>query len=291
VSQKNLYEVLGVSEDATPDQIRSTYRKLAIKYHPDKNPGDKAAEERFQELTQAFQVLSDEKKRQEYDARLRGGFAGGVGDLGDIFGDAFASFSIEDFLGQHADLFGGFGVPFHARRVQRRGRDVEAELRVDFRTAARGGKVDVRLRLPSARGPQGELKDVAITIPQGVDDGSAMRLKGLGQASASGGPPGDLILRIRVAKHPYFRREGKRLYVTLPVPASTAALGGRVPVRTLDGEGTVTIPAGTGSGTLLRLKGQGIQGGDLLAQVQVVVPATLTDEQRAAFETLREAGA
>jgi DnaJ-class molecular chaperone len=283
VSEKNLYEVLGVPEDATTDQIRSVYRKLAIKYHPDKNPGDAAAEERFKELTQAYQVLTDPKKRQAYDARIEGGFAGGVGDLGDIFGDAFTSFSIEDFLGRHADLFGGFGVPFHARRVQRRGRDVEAELRVDFLTAARGGQVDVRLRLP-----QGDLKDVTIRIPEGIEDGTAMRLRGLGQASGSGGPPGDLLLRVRVAKDARFRREGSVLHIDLPTPAPVAVLGGKVPVQTLGGEGRVTIPPGTSSGTRLRLKGQGIRGGDLVAHVQIVVPAQPTPEQRRLYERLAE---
>ena len=160
MSQKNLYEVLGVPEDATEAQVRSAYKKLAIKFHPDKNPGDEAAEERFKELTQAYEVLTDAKKRQAYDARLRGGFSGGFEDLSDLFGGF--SFNIEDILGRHGDLFGGFGVPFHARRVQRRGSDVEAELKVDFLTAAKGGKVDVSMRFPTPGNPQGEVKNIAV---------------------------------------------------------------------------------------------------------------------------------
>jgi DnaJ-class molecular chaperone len=287
VSAKNLYEVLGVAEDADADGIRSAYRKLAIKFHPDKNPGDKAAEERFKELTQAYEVLSDAKKRQAYDNRLHGGFGGDVGDLSDLFGD-FGSFSIEDILGRHGDLFGGFGVPFHARHVVRRGHDVQADLRVDFRTAARGGKVDVRMRMPSTGRAPDEVKTVAITVPEGIEDGAPMRLKGMGEPSRSGGPPGDLILRIRVADHPVFRREGNTLHVDLPTPAPTAVLGGKSTVRTLDGEATVTIPAGTAAGTRLRLKGLGIRGGDLIARVEIVVPADPTPQERNLYEQLRD---
>ena len=274
---------------ATPRQmmqrgVRSTYRKLAIQFHPDKNPGDTAAEERFKELTQAYEVLTDPKKRQAYDNRLRGGFGAGIGDLEDLFGDTFASFSIEDFLGRHADLFGGFGVPFHARQVQRRGHDVEAELRVDFLTAARGGEVDVSLRLPSAPEP----RSVSIKIPEGIEDGTAMRLKGLGQAGSSGGPPGDLLLRIRVAPDARFKRKGDTLYVECRTPAPIAVLGGRVSVPTLNGEAMVTIPPGTSSGTHLRLKGLGIRQGDLLATVQIVVPEKPTAAQRELYEKLGE---
>lgn len=280
MSGKNLYDVLGVPEDATEEQIRSAYRKLAIKYHPDKNPGDASAEERFKELTQAYEVLSDKKKRQAYDQRLKGGFSGGVEGLEDLF--AGFSFNVEDILGRHGDLFGGFGVPFHARRVQRRGPDVEAELKVDFRTAAHGGKVEVKLQ------PPGEaVKDVTLTIPAGVADGTPLRLRGLGHAGIGGGAHGDLILRVRVAQDPTFRRRGNDLLVDLPVPAPVAVLGGKVSVPTLDGEARVTIPPGSSSGTVLRLKGLGIRQGYLLARVQVTVPRAPGEEERALYEKLR----
>ena len=284
--QKNLYDELGVAEDASEEQIRSAYKKLAIKFHPDKNPDNPAAEERFKELTQAYEVLTDAKKRQAYDQRLKGGFSGGVEDLSDLFGGF--SFNIEDILGRHGDLFGGFGVPFHARRVQSRGQDVEAELKVDFRTAAKGGKVDVALRLPTAANPRGEVKNIAITIPAGVDDNTPLRLRGLGQAGRGGGPAGDLLLRIRVAPDDRFSRSGSHLVVDVPVSVAVAALGGKAAGPTLDREATVTIPPGTSSGAKLRLKGLGIQGGDLLATVRIVVPKKLTDAQRALFEQLRD---
>ena len=286
MSEKNLYEVLGVASDASDKEIRAAYRKLAIKYHPDKNPDDAAAEARFKEFTQAYDVLSDKQKRQAYDQRLQGGYGGGFEGLDDLFGGF--SFNIEDILGRHGDLFGGRGVPFHARHVQRRGGDVEAELKVDFRTAAKGGKVDVTLRIPSPRNPQGDIKSLAVTVPEGVTDGTPMRLRGLGQAGAGGGPAGDLILRIRVAQHPSFTRRGNDVIVDMPVPAPIAVLGGKTPVETLGGEATVTVPAGASSGTLMRLKGQGIKGGDLLARIQVTVPKKPSDEERALYEQLRD---
>lgn len=282
MSNKNLYEVLGVSDDVSADELRTRYRKLAIKYHPDKNEGDAEAEERFKELAQAYEVLSDPKKRQAYDQRLRGGFSGDMGDLGDMFGD-FGSFSIEDLLGRHADLFSGFGVPSHARRVQRRGQNVEAELRVDFRTAARGGKVDVSMQMP-----QGDVKNVAITIRAGTEDSQAMRLGGLGQPGIGGGPAGDLILRIRVAKDPQFERKGNNLHVDVKTSAPTAALGGKVAVPTLDGEATLKVPAGTSSGTKMRLKGLGILKGDLIARILLTVPKEPSDEEKALYEQLRD---
>ncbi len=285
VSEKNLYEVLGVSEDASEKEVRAAYRKLAIKYHPDKNPGDDDAEKRFKEFTQAYEVLSDKQKRQAYDNRLKGGFSGGFDGLDDLFGGG-SSFNIEDILGRHGDLFGGFGVPFHARQVQRRGHDVEAEFRIDFRTAAKGGKVEVTLRVPNPANPSGDVKTVSINVPAGIADGSPMRLRGLGQAGVGGGPAGNLILRIRVAEHPTFTRRGNDVLVDMPVPAPVAVLGGKASVETLGGVATVTVPAGAMSGTWMRLKGQGITGGDLLAKILITVPKDPSDAERALYEQL-----
>jgi DnaJ-class molecular chaperone len=284
VASKSLYETLGVAEDATEPQIRAAYRRLAIKYHPDKNPGDAAAEEKFKELTQAYEVLSDEKRRSEYDRRRKGGY--GPMDFGDLFGGT-GGISIEDILQRHGDLFGGFGVPFHAGRMQRRGRDMQADLRVDFVTAARGGKTEVSLRVPSLSAPQGDVRRVTVTIPAGSEDGDVLRLGGLGGAGVEGGPPGDLHLRIVVPTQPDFRRVGDDVHVDVRVPAWMAVLGGRADVRTLDGMATVTIPPGTTSGRLLRLKGQGIRRGDLLARVQIEVPTKPSAAERALYEQLR----
>ncbi len=285
MAAKTLYEALGVPEDATTEQIRSAYRKLAMRYHPDKNPGDAAAEERFKELTQAYEVLSDEKRRAEYDRRRQGGY--GPVDFGDLFGGG-GGFSIEDILRRHADLFGGFGGGFRGGRIRRRGQDVQAELRIDFIKAARGGPAELQLRVPSLTSEGGEVKRVAVTIPPGTEDGAVLRLGGMGGAGVEGGPPGDLLLRVVVPPHPDFRRVGDDVHVDLHVPAWLAALGGKADVTTLDGSASVRVPPGTSSGRLLRLRGQGIGTGDLLARVMVDVPAEPTGEERALFERLRD---
>ncbi len=233
-------------------------------------------------------MLSDGQKRRQYDARLRGGGSGiGVGDLGDMFGD-LGSFSIEDFLGRHGDLFGGFDVPFRARRVERRGSDTEAELRVDFATALKGGKVDVTLSQPGLRREEATRRQISVSIPQGVEDGAVLRLRGLGQAGLRGAPAGDLLLRIQVVPDPRWRREGRDLHVDVDVPAHTAVLGGTVLVPTPAGDAKVTLPPGTSSGRVLRLRGQGIGGGDVHAHVRVQVPARPTPRQRELYEALRQ---
>ena len=285
MATKSLYEVLGVAEDATDAQVRSAYRKLAIKFHPDKNPGNKQAEERFKELSQAYEVLSDPERREQYDQRLKGGY--GPVEFGDIFGD-MGGFSIEDILRRHGDLFGDFGMPFRTGRVRTRGHDLHADLRVDFLTAAKGGKVEVKLHLPAVGASKGQARTVSVRIPPGTEDGATLRLSGLGQAGLQGGDPGDLRLRIEVATHPRFRREGDDVHVELDVPAPTAVLGGHAVVPTLEGEARVAIPEGTSSGKVLRLKGQGIRSGDLFVHIRVQVPGKPTDEQRALYEKLRD---
>lgn len=285
MSTRNFYEVLGVSETASAEEIRQAYRKLAIKFHPDKNANNPDAEERFKELSQAYEVLSDEAKRRQYDARLKGGFGG---DMSDLFGD-FQSVSLEDILGRFGHLFGDFGMPFHAQRVQHRGQDVEATLEVDFRTAAKGGTVEVTLRMPSLGGTAGPRKTVDVRIPQGTKDGTVMRLRGLGRAGMRGGSPGDLRLTIRVAQDERFTREGNDLYVDVVAPAYIGALGGEVHVPTLDGDATVRIPAGTSSGKKLRLKGQGIGGGALFARILLTVPKAPSPDELAAWEAVRRA--
>lgn len=286
---RNFYEVLGVSQDATQEQIQTAYRRLAVKHHPDKNPGDKEAEEKFKELGQAYAVLSDPGKRARYDQQLRGGFAEGGFPGG--FGD-FEAISIDEILRRYGDLFGeafgGFGGAVHTpfqRGVRRRqrGRDVEASVEVPFREAALGSSVDVTLHDSSGR------RTLSITMPQGTRDGATLRLKGQGEPGMNGGPAGDLFLRVQVMPDPVFRRHGRDIEADLPVPAPIAVLGGKVAVTTLKGAtGTVTVPPGTSTGTLLRLKGQGIKGGDHLARVVVTVPKEPQPEVKALYEQLRD---
>lgn len=292
---KDFYEILGVSKDASVDEIKKRYRKLALEHHPDRNPG-KENEDRFKEIGEAYSVLSDRSKRAEYDKlrdAIRSGYAGGMPggfratDFG--FGEEF---NVEDLLRQ---IFGegfsasGFG-PFGFGRVQtraRRGRDVETEVMLSFDEAMQGTERKVRIDFPSGR------RDVTVRIPAGVADGARIRAHARGEHGSEGGEAGDLYVRVRVAPHPFFGRRGKDLTLTLPVTFAEAALGAEVKVPTLNGSVKLKIPAGTSSGRTFRLRGRGVKAsdgskGDLLATVQVAVPEKLSKKQKELVRELSE---
>ncbi len=306
-AKRDLYQILGVARDANEDTIRKAYRKLARRHHPDVNPNDKTAEDKFKEISHAYSVLSDEKKRRAYDEfgdiSLEGGFdpeaarrareafgarfgrGGGQPGFGDAEGFQFEG--LDDLL---SDLFtrqGGGG------RVRGRGADVEAELSLDFLDAARGGEQRLTLTRPQ---PDGSLRPETVTIrvPPGVADGGSLRIPGKGLPGMGGGPPGDLHARIRVRPHGFFRREGRDLLLDVDVTVREAALGAKVEVPTLDGRVTLTIPAGTDSGTKLRVRGKGIPSpsggspGDLYAIVQIRVPRDLGPRERELLDELAE---
>ncbi|GAA1173634.1 DnaJ C-terminal domain-containing protein [Ornithinimicrobium humiphilum] len=310
---KDFYAILGVPKDVDEATLKKRYRKLAREWHPDSKPGDKAAEQKFKDIGEAYAVLSDPDQRRQYDAvRAMGGgarfTAGGPGGAGfeDVFSQMFGGgaqnvrfgngggIDLEDLLGAFGGAAGGFGQQggrgggfpggFAGRGVPK-GQDVEARTTLDFRSAASGDTITLSK-------PDGGR--VTTRIPAGVKDGQKIRLRGKGMPSpVQGGEPGDLILHVTVTPHPVFGRDGDNLTVDLPVTFSEAALGATVPVPTLDG-GTVKvrIPEGTPSGRVLRVKGRGIATrkgtGDLLVKVQVVVPQRLSDAARQAVETLRE---
>lgn len=289
----NYYELLGVESDASAEEIKTAYRKHALKYHPDKNPGDTEAETKFKEFAVAFETLSDAEKRQEYDDMLSGHIphsqqqwaSGGMGTMsideilarfGDVFGGGFGGGG----FGGGGEYGGGYGDP---RRMNVSGRDVETELQVPFLTAAKGGEIDVQIS-----GSSGKPKRVGIKIPEGVEDGSTLRLKGLGEPSPRSGPAGDLLVQVRIQSHPGFTRQGNNISSEVSVPVTTAVLGGKVPIETVSGEVVLTLPAGTSSGKQMRLKGQGIGGGDHLVRILITVPAQLTDRERELYEELGE---
>jgi molecular chaperone DnaJ len=296
VRTQDHYEVLGVAEDATSDDIRKAYRRLARRHHPDANPGDAEAEERFKAVSAAYEVLGDPAKRSEYDQLRRGGasFAGfdpsggtfrvTVDDLGDL-GDLG---NVGDLLG---DLFGA-GSRGGSRRPTgaRRGRDLEAQLRLPFEDAVFGATTPVPVHSTG-----GSERQVRVRVPAGVDDAQRICLAGLGEPGVDGGPAGDLYVTVRVEPHRLFGRSGRDLTLDLPVTYPEAALGADVQVPTLDGEPvTVRIPPGTPSGRTLRVRGRGVPGaggsrGDLLVTIEVAVPQRLTSDQRAAVEALAEA--
>lgn len=364
--KKNYYEILGVSKTASADEIKSAFRKLAVKYHPDRNQGDAVAAEKFKEVNEANEVLSDPDKKKAYDFELNmrtgggmggmgggprpggmGGFGGfgGFGGMGDIFNDIFNSMNGG----------GGAGAPGAASAADATqnaaGEDVQTELQLTFMEAARGCVKDVSYTrnesCPACRGTgakngtafincvkcggKGRISitqntmlgrqvrvsicpdcggkgknilercldckgkgvvrketKISVTIPAGVDNSSYLKKRGMGQASTQGGPAGDLVVNFKVAPHRLFTRKSMDLYLDLPIPYATAALGGVVKVPDVDGVFEYTIPEGTQSGTVITMHGKGIKSkdgtGSLFLRVIVEVPTKLTRDQRKAME-------
>ncbi len=293
---KDYYATLGVAKGDDADTIKKAYRKLAIKHHPDKNPGDKKAEEKFKEITEAYAVLSDKEKRQQYDQFGDSGFHQRYSqediyrnfNANDMFRDF--GFGSEDIFGR---LFGGAGGRggFPGGRPQPvKGQDYVMHISIPFRLAVEGGKKRVEFR-----GEQG-LENLQITIPAGIESGKKLRVPGKGGQSPSGGPAGNLFLEIKVDPDATFTREDRNLFVKVRIPFSGACLGLSVEVPTLKGNKRIKVPAGIQSGGKIRLKGYGVPAkkghtaGDLYAIIEVEVPDKLNVEQKALLKELQKAG-
>jgi DnaJ-class molecular chaperone len=322
MAKRDYYEVLGVNRGASEEEIRSAYRRLARKYHPDLNPGNKQAEAHFKEINGAYEVLSDPEKRKAYDQfgpdfahfRAGAGAAGaGPGPGGFRYtwtgeGSPFDDAAFEAFGGgggEGASIFeelfsrmggrAGRGAR-GAGRAGMRGQDAEAPIDLAFDQAVKGVSTTLTVQRPAADGAM-RPERLEVRIPPGVRDGQRLRLRGKGSPGVGGGPAGDLYLVIRAEPHPYFRREGQDIYIDVPISVSEAALGTTVDVPTIHGRTAVRIPPGTASGTKLRLRGQGVsdaQGigrGDQYCVIKIVPPRKLSDEQRKVFEHLRDAEA
>jgi molecular chaperone DnaJ len=296
--RKDYYEVLGVPQGASEEEIRKAFRRLAKKFHPDVNPGDKSAEARFKEINEANEVLGDRKKREEYDAIRRGAFTGGF--RGGPFGPGTGGF--EGFRGGSFDLGDLFGSLFEGGEAGfsygGRGSDVRLEIAVDFLDMVRGAVRDVAYRRPrvcsqcrgtgragrkgcpscSGRGVTEVEERVKIRIPAGARDGATIRVPSKGEERAAPGGSGDLVVQLRMLSHPYFRREGNDILLDLPIRFSEAVKGAKIEVPTIDGPVTVTVPPGSPSGRKLRLKGKGVptpgtvERGDQFVILQVTVP-------------------
>ncbi len=348
MSKKDFYEVLGVNRDASDDDIKKAYRKLAMKFHPDRNPDSKEAEEKFKEAKEAYEILSDGQKRAAYDQYGHAGVdpqagMGGGGFGGGGFADAFS-----DIFG---DIFGGGqGGGRGGRSNVYRGSDLRYNMEITLEEAARG--VERQIKIPaheecdvchgSGAKPgteaktchtcngQGQVrvsqgffsiqqtcptchgsgkyipdpcrnchgtgrvqttKTLAVKIPGGVDEGDRIRLSGEGEPGVNGGPHGDLYVVIHIKQHSVFEREGNDLHCEMPISITAAALGGEIEIPTLDGKARISIPAGTQSGQVFRLRGKGIKGvrsavtGDLMCHVMLETPVNLTSRQK---ELLRE---
>ena len=356
MAERDFYEVLGVSKDASASEIKKAYRKLAVKFHPDKNPGDNEAEERFKELGQAYEVLSDEDKRAAYDRYGHQAFTSGGGG-GGFGGGGFGGF--HDPMDLFSQVFGGafgggfeefFGGGRRQRSGKQRGSDLRYDLEISLEEAAAGAVKELEIEhncacekcnstgsksgsgsqtcstcggrgvvarqagifiqqttCPDCRGTGASIADpcsdcggegrtqrpsrIKIRIPAGVEDGTRLRSSGNGDAGVRGGGSGDLYVFLHVKEHDVFERDGSDLYCRMPLPFSTAALGGELEVPTLDGKASIKIPAGTQGGTLFRVRGRGMpvlsstHKGDLHVEIQVEVPTRLNSEQQ---EKLKE---
>ncbi len=351
MSKRDYYEVLEIQTTATEVEIKAAYRKLAIKHHPDKNPDDQAAEDKFKEAAEAYSILSDAQKRAAYDRFGHQGVGAGAGGAG--FNPGFTN--IEDIfdLFNFGDIFGGRGGGSSSRTAAQRGADLRYDLEISLEEAAHGKEQKLRIpRLekcdecdgkgtengtmpetcPTCSGSgqtryqqgffsvmrtcpncagRGQIiknpckkcrgagrvekeKTLEVKIPAGVETGSRLRINGEGEAGAQGGPSGDLFVVIHVAEHEMFERQGANLYSAAPLTFAQAALGAEIKVKTLDGEEELKIPAGTQTGTVFRLKSQGMPAlggrgkGDLFIAVTVITPKSLTKEQRKLLEQLAE---
>ncbi|MBU1323612.1 MAG: DnaJ domain-containing protein [Alphaproteobacteria bacterium] len=287
------YKELGVARGASAAEIKSAYRKLAKQLHPDSNPGDKAAEERFKRVTAAFDILGDAAKKAKFDRgeidadgreQFRG-FSGRPGAGGSPFGQAggargaFEDVDLEEIFG---GMFGG-GTARGGRGFATKGQDVRATLEVTLEDSISGATRRIQFS-------DGRMLDVA--IPKGAGDGQVIRLKGQGGAGR-GGPAGDALIELKIARHPLFTRDGPDLTMDQPVALYDAVLGGKVPVRTPEGTVMMTIPKGSSSGKILRLKGRGAfadgKRGDLLAKLMIVLPEA-DDRLTKLAETARDEG-
>ena len=305
MEKRDLYEVMGVSKQASADEVKRAHRKLVKKYHPDQNPNDANAEQAFKDVQHAYSILSDKDKRAQYD---RFGEVGAGSFQTDASGHNVYTWGSQ---GSHIDaedlesLFSVFGVggsggasPFdqvfgqrgRGRRVRRqppvRGQDVQQRINLSFEQAVKGVSIEVDVR--SGRGQKRDTLSVA--IPPGVTDGQKIRLSGKGLPGGNGGPPGDLYLVCAVRPHKYFRRDGRDILLDVPITIDEAVLGTKVDIPTLDGLVSLAVPPGTSGGTKLRLRGKGVPAhgsrsvGDQYVSVRIVVPKKPTKKQKGIIE-------
>ena len=314
-NNEDYYKVLGVNRQASPEEIKKAYRRLAIQYHPDKNKDDKAAEEKFKQINEAYAVLSDPEKRKNYDMFGHAGFRQQYSqedifknfDIGNMFSEF--GFGNEDIFsriftggkrsrrgysasyGNMDDLFGGFGQNSRNRQANIKGQDITYELHVPLADAVFGGE-----RLIAFNTEDGVSK-ISVKIPAGVETGKKLRLAGKGRKSPVGGPPGDLFVTIIVDPHPDFRREGDNLVHDVKILPSEAMLGKTIQVNTLDGKTlNLKIPPGTQSHTRLRIKNHGVPHlknkgrGDLFVRLIVTYPSSLSERQKELLKQLAAEG-
>ncbi|MDA1000828.1 MAG: DnaJ domain-containing protein [bacterium] len=293
MAKKDYYEILGVDRKASADEVKRVYKKLARKFHPDLNPGDKKAEEKFKEISEAYAVLSDKEKRRRFDTMGHAAFSGGSpwGDRSapPTVDEILREFNLGDLLG---NIFGGgrsrSGFSGGGPSQPMKGEDVQYSIQVSFNDALKG--LSTTISVPKTEIVNGQKRRsnerIQVKIPAGVSNGSRIRLAGKGEPSPSGGPPGDLYIITNVQPHPNFERKGDNLYLELPVTLGEVALGTRIEIHTYEGTTKMTIPPNTQTGQTFRLAGKGsprLKGngkGDLFVIVRVTFPKHLDEESQ-----------
>ncbi len=324
MAKKDYYDVLGVKKNATEEEIKKAFRKLAMKYHPDRNPGNKQAEERFKEMNEAYAVLSDKDKRAKYDQFGPSGFSQHYSqedifrgfDINDLLRDLGFSFGRAGGSGRRGRAqYGGFEDRFGSGRGQpggsqtgdfrdmfsggasqdqgpfgQKGQDVHADLNLSFEEAARGTEKKVRFSNGN------RVEEVTVKVPAGIESGKKLRLSGKGTGGMGGGQAGDLYLKVKVAEHPVFKREGGNIVADKEIKISDAILGTSIEVPTLEGNKHIKIPSGTQSNSRIRLKGFGLprlqEGGkgDEFIRILIKYPKNLTERQKKLIEELKKEG-
>jgi len=304
MAAKDYYNILGVSKNASGEEIKRAYRKLAMKYHPDRNPNKKEAEERFKEINEAYAVLSDKEKRKQYDTYGAEGFQQRFTqedifrgfDFDEILSSLFGGRGRREFRSggrsgfDFGDLFSGQGSYQETGRMPQRGEDILYEMAISLEEAASGGEKRISYR------KNGRIEEVSVKIPRGIPSGKKLRLTGKGMEGRNGGPAGDLYLQVSVREHPVFSREGDDLIVEKEIGFTEAVLGTTIEVPTLEGMKKVKIPPGTQSHTKLRLKGLGtphFQGegkGDEYVKVIVKVPKRVSEKAKGLIQDLAKEG-
>lgn len=304
MSKQDYYSLLGVSRTATAEEIKKAYRRLAMQFHPDKNQGNKAAEEKFKQFSEAYEVLSNDQKRAAYDqyghAATGGPFSGGGGNpYGGGAGYNYSSSSssgdpFQDIFGEvFGDLFGkgrGGGGGFSSRPKTSKGADLRYTLNLTFEEAAQG--CEKSINFVRVRNNVEEKANLIVTVPAGVKQSQRLKLRGEGDSGSHGGPSGDLFVVINIQEHSLFRREGNDCVLELPINFTDAILGAQIEIPTLTGKAALKIPAGTHTGQMFRLKGKGFPkvggfgAGDMIVKVLVDTPMEITSEQRELIEKL-----
>jgi len=297
---RDYYEILGLKKDANETDVKKAYRRLAMEWHPDKHKGDKTAEEKFKEINRAYETLSDPQKKAMYDQFGEAGanFSGAPGGGGTYGG--FSGFDFGGFQGNFeggqgfADIFEAFFTGFGGRsNGPRRGRNLEFNLRVSFEEAAFGCEKELIITRPG-QGGEKKSESIKVKIPAGVDNDSVVRLSGRGEPGVNGGPTGDLYVHIRVAPHKEWVRNGYDIHAPAAISLLMAVLGGEIKVKTLQGEVTLKIPAGTQPGKVFKLKGYGVaklhsgEKGDHYVKINVEIPTKLSRKEKQLYQSLAE---